>query len=165
MPITCGVNPSNCRLLRPGPGSVMRKTVLLVIEFGLIALSNGIPIRGCKLKPSSWFTSVMSAQSDGLVAQLGNGRFTRNPVSCWPSKAAKRSLGKGDVAGELRLNTGCVAAAASAGNNTIVATTIMVRLTNEYFSFRGICMAVKHLQGSCTMVVENLRPSGKACQC
>src|SRR5438270_4950647 len=41
---------------------------------------------------------------------------------------------------------------------------IIVRRINEYFSVRGIGMVVEHLRGSCIWAVENVRPSGKACQ-
>src|SRR5262249_46330623 len=88
------------------------------------------------------------AQSAGRVAQLGRARFTRRPVNCCPSKTVKRSLGKGDIALDCRLNRGCVAAAASAGSNRIsVARRKIARPGNEYFSVRVVCMAVEHLQG------------------
>src|SRR5262245_51422810 len=122
-----------------------------------MAPSKGMERRGCRLKPSSWLTSVRSAQSEGREAQLGSGIFTRNPVRCWKSNTVKRSLGKGDCVGEPRLNSGWVAAEASAGISKRAATSrIVVRLANEYFSLCVISMAVDDLQGELHMASETL---------
>jgi hypothetical protein len=56
------------------------KTVWLVTVLGSMAPSKGIEIRGSVLKPSSWLSSATSRQSDGCVAQFGDGRFTRRFV-------------------------------------------------------------------------------------
>src|SRR6185312_6549549 len=148
MPITCGVKLSKSSPSSPGPGSVTRKTVLLLTVLTSMAPSNAIERRGCRLKPSSWFSSVKSAQSEGLVAQLGRGTFTRKPVSCCESNAVKRSLGKGDCEVDCRLKIGCVSARARAGVRSAAATRkTMARRRNEYFSLRVVCMAVEYLQG------------------
>src|SRR5712671_6205587 len=148
MPMACGVKPSNSISFKPLPGSFIRKTVLLLTVLTSIAPSKGIESRGWRLNPSNWFTSAISAQSDGWVAQLGEGTFTRRPVSCCESKTVKRSLGNGDCVLDCRLKSGCVSARARAGVRTATATRkIMVRRINEYCSVRGVCMAVEDLQG------------------
>src|SRR5882762_1621269 len=120
------------------PRIFTRKTVWLLTVLGSMAPSNGIESRVCGLNPSSWFKSVISAQSEGLVPQFGNGRFTCSPVIWWWSNWVNRSLGNGDWVVESRLNSGCVAAAASAGTKRIAATNSkVVRLANEFCSVIG----------------------------
>src|ERR1051326_8200562 len=157
MPITLGVKPSNSRPRNPGPGRVIRKTVLLFTVLTSMAPSNGMERRGCRLKPSSWFTSVRSAQSEGLVAQLGSGTFTRKPVSCCESKAVNRSLRKGDCVVDCKLKSGCVSAGARTGVSSTIATSTTRELrTNEYFSVRVVCIAVENLQGELLRVTKTL---------
>src|SRR5262249_241417 len=110
-------------------------------------------------------SSVRSAQSEGLLAQFGSGMFTRKPVLCWKSSTVKRSLGKGDCVVDCRLKRGWVAAAASAGIKTMTAANkIRVRLPDEYFSLRVVCMAVGNLQGELHRGARNDRPPGNPCQ-
>ena len=80
-------------------GIRIRKTEELETLFGSIAPVKGIEIRGWTLKPSSVFSTSMSAQSDGRTAQSGFGRLTRTPVGCDQSGAVQRSLGYGLPAG------------------------------------------------------------------
>src|SRR5947209_7348428 len=84
-----------------------RKTVWLLTVLGSIAPSNGMVRRGWVLKPSNWLSRAVSRQSEGLVAQFGNGRFTRKLVFCPGSNTVKRSLGKGDCVVEFTLNNAC----------------------------------------------------------
>src|SRR5579859_831288 len=142
---------------KPLPGSCSRKTVLLLTVLTSMAPSKGMEIRGCGLNPSNWFTSVKSAQSEGLVAQLGSGTFTRKPVSCCESKTVKRSLGNGDCVVDCKLKSGCVSARARAGVRSAAATRkIMARRMNEYFSLRVGCMAVEYLQGELQRVTRTI---------
>jgi hypothetical protein len=76
----------------PGP---TRKIVSLETVERSIAPVKGIEIRGWTLKPSSWSRTATSAQSDGLVAQLGCGRSTRRPVTWLESGVVYRLLGNG----------------------------------------------------------------------
>src|SRR5690349_20273210 len=138
-------------------GSWTRNTVLLLTVLTSIAPSKGMERRACGLNPSSWFTSVRSAQSEGFVPQLGSGTFTRKPVRCCESNTVKRSLGNGDVVVDCRLKSGCVCASASAGVRSAIATRqIMARRINEYFSLRVVCMAVENLQGELQRVTKTL---------
>src|SRR5215831_8294394 len=157
MPIAFGTKPSNSRPRSPGPGKVIRNTVLLLIVPGSMAPSNGMESRGWRLKPSSWFSNVRSAQSEGRVAQLGRAMFTRKPVSCWVSKAVKRSLGNGDCELDERLKSGCVWARASAGVSRAAASSkTKMRRTNEFCSVRIVCMAVENLQGELQRVTKTI---------
>jgi len=90
---------------KPGP---TRKIVELDTVERSIGPENGTEIRGWTLKPSSVFSTSMSAQSVGRTAQFGLARSTRRPVACVASSTVYRLLGNAWPA--------VVAASADAGN-------------------------------------------------
>ena len=96
-------------------GIISPSASVILLNSAAILLNTFIDVLSVIFLPSSWFTSVRSAQSEGLVPQLGSGTFTRKPVSCCESNTVKRSLGNGDVVVDCRLKSGCVCASASAG--------------------------------------------------
>ena len=83
-----------------------RNTFELLTLAGSIGPVNGIEIRGCRLKPSSVFSTSMSAQSDGRTPQSGFGSLTRRPVSCDQSNVVQRLLGNGPPSGLDRSKRG-----------------------------------------------------------
>src|SRR2546423_1214047 len=76
----------------PGPST---HSVIGVTVFTSMDREKGTYTRGCRSKPSSWFSSCNESHTERVASvHLGTGRCTRRPVTCRGSRTVNRSFGK-----------------------------------------------------------------------